>query len=202
MTEQAPPGLGQVVQPLCGIGHNKGPSMERGHTYRTFLWKKARNDLIPKLPIEIIKMRVNRARELGLDYKTYASVRASSGRDVIGFLFSSNALRLAKQAQMPEDRTEKLAALKHAQTPALIHAPLDPATALAANPILTNAAPAPLFTDSWSHMRDKIAAYVQSQKLPPASLIIVGDTTLERDWTTPARASAYLTAAQYFGDHP
>ncbi|MEM9350184.1 MAG: hypothetical protein AAGA47_07975, partial [Pseudomonadota bacterium] len=86
--------------PAAGIGHNNGPSMEAGYTYRKHQWKKAREALLPTLPLMIVRMRVKRAKELGLDYKTYAGVRASTGRDVIGFLFSSNALRLVR-AELP-----------------------------------------------------------------------------------------------------
>ena len=67
-------------KPLHGIGHNNGPSMERGFAYRRHLWTKARKDLVPTLPLFVLKMRVNRAKELGLDYTTYAGVRASTGR--------------------------------------------------------------------------------------------------------------------------
>ena len=82
-----------------GIGHNGGPTTEGGRTWRQHCWKKARAELVPHLPIEIVRQRVARAKELGLPYKTYASVRASTGRDVIGFLFSSNALRAFHQKE-------------------------------------------------------------------------------------------------------
>lgn len=50
------------------------------------------------LPIEILRNRVARAAELGLDYKAYASIRAASGPDVIAFLFLSKTLRLLPKA--------------------------------------------------------------------------------------------------------
>ena len=76
------------------IGHNKGPSMEGGQAWRAHCWRKARKSLMKTLPIEILRVRVARAAEIGLDYKSYASIRAASGHDVIAFLFSSNALRV------------------------------------------------------------------------------------------------------------
>ncbi len=81
------------------IGHNGGPGVEDGASWRRHCWAKARADLLPTLPIEVLRGRVRRARELGLEYKTYAGVRASTGHDVVAFLFSSNALRLS--APMP-----------------------------------------------------------------------------------------------------
>ena len=80
---------------MTGLGHNKGPTMEPGAGWRRYAWKRARTELLPKLPLEVVRMRVRRARELGLDYKTYAGVRATTGRDLVAFLFSSNALRLS-----------------------------------------------------------------------------------------------------------
>ena len=78
---------------MSGIGHNKGPTREKGAGWRRVAWKKSREALLPKLPLEVVRMRVRRARELGLDYKSYAGFRAANGRDIVAFLFSSNALR-------------------------------------------------------------------------------------------------------------
>ena len=68
------------TRPLAGIGHNNGPTMEAGYTWRKHVWTRARADLLPTLPIEVVRLRVKRAAELGLPYKTYASVRASTAR--------------------------------------------------------------------------------------------------------------------------
>ncbi|TMV67455.1 hypothetical protein FGG78_32035, partial [Thioclava sp. BHET1] len=69
------------VGPTCGPGHNGGPTMEPGFGWRKHCWSKARQDLLPHLPIEILRNRVRRAKELGLEYRTYASVRAATGHD-------------------------------------------------------------------------------------------------------------------------
>ena len=80
---------------MAGIGHNNGPAMERGHTWRSYQWRRAQQKLMPNtIPLMIVRMRVRRAAELGLDYKTYASIRQTSGQDIMGLLFSSNALRI------------------------------------------------------------------------------------------------------------
>lgn len=86
-------------------GHNNGPVIATGLGYRKHCWTKARAALLPKLLIEVIRGRLKRAKELGLDYKSYASIGATSGHDVVAFLFSSNALRVLKgQTEMPSDR--------------------------------------------------------------------------------------------------
>ncbi|MDH3263731.1 MAG: hypothetical protein OEM24_07010, partial [Paracoccaceae bacterium] len=68
--------------------------MEGGAGWRRHCWTKAREELLPTLPLEVVRLRVKRAAELGLDYRAYASFRASTGHDVVALLFSSNALRL------------------------------------------------------------------------------------------------------------
>ena len=65
---------------LAGLGHNLGPTMQAGASWRKHCWVAARESLLPHLPIEVLRGRLRRAKELGLDYKTYASVRAASGR--------------------------------------------------------------------------------------------------------------------------
>ncbi len=60
---------------MSEIGHNRGPSMKTGSGWGRYAWKRARADLLPKMPIEVVRLRVKRARELGIDYKAYAGIR-------------------------------------------------------------------------------------------------------------------------------
>lgn len=184
---------------MAGIGHNNGPTMERGYAYRRHVWAKARANLLNTVPVEIVRMRVRRAKELGLDYKTYAGIRASTGRDVIGFLFSGNALRLRKM-ELDAVRAAKLEAVEGASKVALIYPPAHADQVQAANKILDAAFPAPKFTDSWSVMRDTVAAAIQSQHLPKDGVVVIGDTTLEREWADAGRTAGYLQSERYFGE--
>ena len=96
-------------------------------------------------------MRVKRAAELGLDYKTYASIRQFSGQDILGLLFSSNALRILKgQTRLPQPRVRALRDVKGARKLSLLQPPLDVAQILQANAELDDAALAPLLTDGWA----------------------------------------------------
>ncbi|NSX54020.1 hypothetical protein [Parasulfitobacter algicola] len=185
------------------IGHNNGPTMEPGYSWRKHSWTKARSDLLPKLPIEVIRVRVKRAQELGLDYKSYASVRASTGRDVIGFLFSSNALRLIKSnACLPENRREKLSDLKYCSRIAVVHAPLDAQVIVEQNAVLDAATIAPKFTSGWSDTRASITKAVRLADASSDGIILIGDTDLEREWSKAGRLAGYITADTYFGEHP
>ena len=185
---------------IAGLGHNSGPTMEGGHSWRKHAWGRARADLLPRLPIEVLRLRVARAKELGLPYKTYASVRASTGRDVVGFLFSSNALRLLKEERLAADRALKLDSLKNCSRVAIIHRPFNPEDILRANaPVLDGAMSAPGFTARWSDIRQRMLEAALTAKAPADGLLLVGDTTLEREWSAAGRLAGYLTAGQYFG---
>ena len=185
-----------------GIGHNQGPTLARGQMWRTFQWKRARAEAMPKaMPLMIVKMHVARAHALGLDYPTYAAVRKASGRDIMGLLFSSNALRVvrADQPHMPVERCRVLSAVEGAKRLALVHRPLHPAAIRLANPVLDAVDAAPKFTDSWGAMREHLGGVLTEQKLLGDQVLIIGDTAFERDWTTAARAAGYVEAARYFG---
>ncbi len=185
-------------------GHNNGPSMATGVRFRKLCWNKARAELLPKLPIEVIRRRVKRARELGLDYKSYASIRATSGHDVVAFLFSSNALRLLKKnGRLPADRVAKLSALQRTGRLVAVNAPLTPddMTSVATKDgIELNAViRAPDMTHTWGQTRSLILTALDPAKLPADTVVAIGDTALEREWCAAGRLAGYVSAQSYFG---
>lgn len=182
---------------MTGIGHNNGPTMEPGGAWRHYAWTKAREQLLPKMPIEVVRRRVNRARELGLDYKAYAGIRAATGRDVIAFLFSDNALRLLRDSRLPADRDAKLAALRLTDRLALVHPPHRPGIVLDRNPLLAAADTAPSSFAAWSDIRERVLALKGS--LPADGIVVIGETWAERDWCEAARLAGFLSAERYFG---
>ena len=179
------------------IGHNGGPSLAGGVSWRKHCWSAARERLLPTLPIEVVRLRVKRAQALGLDYKTYAGVRAATGHDVVAFLFSSNALRVSLlRPVMPEARAVKLAEVQCGRL-ALAVAPLTPGMLEAANPVLDGAHPAPYALAGFGEMRSMLRSALG--KLPSDQVILVGDLGLERDWCAAGRLAGYLPAQRYFG---
>lgn len=179
------------------IGHNGGPSMAGGVSWRRHCWSAARAALMPTLPVEVVRLRVRRARELGLDYRTYAGVRAATGQDVVAFLFSSNALRVTMaRPDMPEDRAGKLAEIACGRL-ALAVAPLTPGIVAAANPVLDGVSRAPYALAGFGEMRERLRAALG--KVPGDQVILVGDLGLERDWCAAGRLAGYLPAERYFG---
>jgi hypothetical protein len=183
-----------------GIGHNSGREPDLG--WRRHCWTAARRALLPTLPIEVVRLRVARARELGLDYRTYAGVRAATGRDLVAFLFSSNALRLLRPGDaLPADRAARLAGLAACERIALAQPPQSPGAleaALAAAGIAAAAAPAPPAFARWPEQRAAIAAALAPGRHPADAVLLVGDTALEREWAAAGRLAGYLPAERYF----
>ena len=178
------------------IGHNNGPTMEGGTSWRKHCWAAAREALLPTLPIEVVRNRVRRAKELGLDYRTYASVRAQTGHDVVAFLFSSNALRVrALSPAIPQAEADKLAAVIGAGRIGLAVAPLSPSL-LATNAALDRAHAAPHVLMPFPAMAAAIRDILG--KTPGDRVVLVGDAPLERDWCAAGRLAAYLPADRYF----
>lgn len=181
----------------AGIGHNRGPSVDVGESWRRFAWAKAREALLPTLPIEVVRLRVNRAKALGLPYKTYASVRASTGRDLIGFLFSNNALQVLTLGQtLPAARAVLLAGLRDCDRVALIHAPFLPGFQAEA---LDAVCAAPAFLDPWPRMRDHLRGVIRGRGRPADGFLVIGETAAERDWAEAGKTAGFLTGTRYFG---
>lgn len=185
---------------MTGIGHNQGPSMEPGLSWRRHAWGKARARLLPVLPIEVLRTRVRRAAQIGLDYRTYASIRASTGHDVIGFLFSTNALRmLAPRPDLPGDRRAALQAISGAGRVALARAPLTVAGVLeAAGGALDAAHPAPRPFAPWAETRLQVLQALSGPHWQADRVVMVGDMTDEEGWAQAAKLAWYLPADRYF----
>ncbi|MBY6046598.1 hypothetical protein [Vannielia litorea] len=192
-------------RPIYGPGHNGGPTMEPGAGWRGYAWKRARAELLPSLPLPVIQRRLKRAGELGLDFKTYARVHHSAGRDIVAILFSNNALRMIREGQqMPEARAAKLRDLARCGRGLLAHAPQDPAVlamrieaehAIHFDP----AATAPDLRETWGQTRARIRSMLNGAGLLPGAVVLVGDTPLEADWAPTANLAGHVSADQYFG---
>ncbi len=181
------------------LGYNGGPSRQGGVSWRRHCWTAARERLLPTLPVEVVRLRVRRARELGLDCKTYASVRASTGHDVVAFLLSSNGLRVVvTRPAMPVDRAERLAAVAGAGRIALAVRPLEASAALAANAgVLEAAHQAPFALARFGEVRDALRAAMG--RAPSDQVILVGDMALQREWCAAGRPAGYVSAGRYSG---
>ena len=186
------------------IGHNGGPPLDPGVRWRAHCWRKARAELAPRLPLEIVRRRVARARELGLAYPAYASILLGTGRDVVGFLFTADALalRLQRDARIAEAAAARLAGLVRCDR-LLIAPTADPEAlreglAAAHGPVIdaVGAEPADPAPPSG---RAAIRALLDPRRLPGDAVVMVGVHPRERAWAEAANLARFLGADAYFG---
>lgn len=190
--------------PVPLIGHNQGPPLDAGVSGRRHAWAVARAALTPHLPIEVIRRRVARARELGLAYPAYASILLGSGRDIVAFLFTSHALglRLQRTVALSAPVADRLRALKGCERLLLTDADQRPeamAALLARAEIRLRAvASAPAEPAAPAAGGAAIRALLAPLRLPGDAVVMVGARATERDWAEAARLSRFVAAEAYF----
>jgi hypothetical protein len=190
---------------MIRLGHNLGPTLEPGQSWRAHCWARARADLLPKLPIEVIRLRVARAKEIGLDYKTYAGVRATTGHDITAFLFSTNALRLLRDHdRLAAADAAKLMATQRLGKMLVVQPPLKATRVIehlsGQGVAFDRALSAPASTESWAKTRKMFVDFLRDVRQPADQVLLIGDTVMERDWVGTARLAGFLPAADYFPD--
>ncbi len=189
-------GPGSAPGPGPGPGHNGGPTLEPGAAWRRHCWTAARAALLPHLPREVLRGRLRRAADLGLDYRTYAGIRATTGRDVVAVLFSSNALDALRGADVPPAKADRVAAVTGAARIGLAVRPLSPPALRAALPALDETHPAPGHLSPFAVQAAALRSALS--RTPADAAILVGDMALEADWAAAARLAAYLPASRFF----
>lgn len=63
-----------------GIGHNQGPPLDPERSWRAFAWTKAVEQAWKNPPIEVVRRRAARARELGMTYREYTAILLDTGK--------------------------------------------------------------------------------------------------------------------------
>ena len=181
---------------MAGIGHNRGPAAGGG--FHAHCWRVARRELLgARLPVEVVRMQVRRARALGLDYKTYAGVRATTGRDLVAFLYSSNGLGVFRIGQ-PVGAAQARQIAGSAASPHLGCAPGLAPEALGRQIGAVSARDLVPFGSSWARMRDEMKAWLRAQGLPGDAVLMIGETEHEREMMTAGGLAGFLTGQRFF----
>lgn len=180
-----------------GIGHNGGPSTG-GAGFRAHCWRVARAELLgPRLPVEVVRSHVARAKALGLDYKTYAGVRATTGRDLIAFLYSSNALGVFRDQKRPDFAV----AVRIASSAAAPHLGTSPGVSPVALGEMIGARSAlalPAFGASWAEIRQMMKTWLKDQHLPGDAVLMIGETDHEREIMAAAGFAGFISGQRFF----
>lgn len=185
----------------AGVGHNQGPPLDPGRSWRRYCWSRARASLMPPAPIEVVRRRIRRAAELGLSYPQYASIVTVTGRDLTAYLVTSAALE-GPGGTVRADAAPALGRLVRCEVLVLrtLRGPaVDAVTAalgrvIAATGIVgTVPERAPLRAG-----RDATAGLLRQLRLPPAAVAMIGSGRLEKDWAEAAGLARFLPAEQWF----
>lgn len=160
---------------------------------------------MPKLPLEVIRRRVRRATELGLEYPAYASILLGTGRDIVGFLFTCDALgmHLSQKVPIPQHVASKLKSLGTVDT--MLAAEHDRREELAdllarETPIrFTSATRLPAPDVQRSEGQAAIRHALDPLKLPGDAVVMIGTEAHERSWADAARLARFMHAETYFG---
>jgi hypothetical protein len=190
------------------LGHNLGPPLDAGYSWRRHVWKKAKKAAIKQPPIEVVRRRVRRAKQLGLEYPQYASILMGSGRDVRAFLFTAEAIgmRVLREIRMDEAKARKLEGLLDCDRLLLAPAGEDAAACAAALSVvggaIAAAGPGPTHPVMLRAGAKALREVLDPLKLPGDAVVMIGATAEERDWADAARLAKFLTAESYFGANP
>lgn len=192
------------------IGHNKGPSLNTGLGWQKHCWSKARKDLLGKaIPIEVVRMRIKRARELGLAYPQYAAIMLGTGRDIVGFLFTVDGLhlRLRKRLEMPDQVQDKLQSLRKCNLMAFPPSGENPETfrvelqQVAGVPFVA-AAPEPKADINWPEARSAVRAALDPLKLPSDAVVMIGTRDMEKQWAAAGKMARFIPSSDYYSTSP
>ncbi|RED11372.1 hypothetical protein POI8812_01765 [Pontivivens insulae] len=188
-----------------GIGHNRPPQPTG---WQRHCWTRARKELVgERLPLEMIKVRMARARELGLSFPQYRSILLGGGRDITAFLFTAEGLhlKLTRELSIPDAVRDKLGTLRRADLLALSpsgEVPRQFADELGSLAEVTikdaGAEPEPHY--SWSQQRAALRDLLRANAVPAASVVMIGRGAHQQGWAEAAELVKYLPRDEYFAE--
>jgi hypothetical protein len=177
---------------LAGIGHNAGPALDDGRSWRRFAWGKARAALWRPAPLEVIRRQLRRAKALGLDHKQYSSIVLGSGRDLRAFVVTERAV-----AGLAAPRLAKLAAVEDCDLALLGRARLAELLAQAGI-VLAEWGPPPPSRASPAQARAALRAVLDGRRIPGDAAAMIGVGATEKAWAEAGRLAKFLPAQDYF----
>jgi hypothetical protein len=100
------PDISTISPKPIAIGHNGGPPLDMSWT--AWNWRRAHAEAWKSPGREIVLMRLRRAEQLGLDYRSYASVLLDRGTRLCGIVVMTSSPLLQRAEQI----SAKLTSLK------------------------------------------------------------------------------------------
>jgi hypothetical protein len=187
------------------IGHNEGPPLDPGQSWRRHCWNKAHRELWKPPPVEVVRRRMARAARLGLSYQRYATILIC-GNTVEGILFAAGTV--TGGAVGPPGRTAvegKLAAISDCQRLLLaggeeirVFEGADPECRALFHGIVPVSSPDLLAQPPSKPDRDALRASLRERVLASDTVILVGKGACGPAWVAAARLGGFVTAGEFF----
>jgi hypothetical protein len=178
-------------------GHNQGPPLDPGQSWRRYCWQKAYEELWAAPPIEVVQRRMARAAWLGLSYQQYARILVSGG-EVDAFLFTVDAVvggggaAIRKLATISGCQrlllgsTDRLADRIDSGDLALFSA-----KATVASRHMLAAAPS-------KADRNTLARLFRDQRVRRGTVVLIGEGVAAPAWVAGGRLAGFIPARDYF----
>lgn len=190
------------------LGHNQGPPLQPVTSYHLHGWRKAHRKAWKSPPIEIVRRRVRRAGELGLDYRRYTSILLDRGCTPEALTFeSAGALMATANGAVSLDRTglilphagvvEKLSTLERCRVFVVgresgAAAAVEQLNALCGNVITA-------FRQCLDAERaETILELLRGHRIAPSACVLIGAGAAARMWKPTATLGAFVPATRYF----
>lgn len=175
-----------AVVPI-GIGHNNGPPMAT--RWGVHCWRRAQARAWQPPGPEVVRLRLRRAAELGLDYRQLAAILMEAGRSPTAIVFTLEALLAPGAAER----------LRDLDRPRLLAVGVD-----GDGDGRADDAPPLAGLHGWRLAGDRaglapaILELLAAHGVPPSAAILVGAAEADRDLVVRARLAAFLHADAYF----
>lgn len=201
------------------LGHNGGPPLPSAASWNAFCWRKAAAASRKTPSREVLAIRMRRAAELGLDYKTFAAVLAHAGatpktlivvlaRDLVAHGAFGPQITGAGHLALRAGVTEKLAGLSRPDIVLVAPAPAGGP----ARETLTDALAATVRTvgrpvAAWGVLpsaaaretAEALTGLLAEAGLAPGTALLIAGPDTYQDIATRARLAGVLSPQRYFG---
>lgn len=180
---------------MGGIDHDRVPSLQ-GSGFRAHCRDLARRELPGvRLSVEVVRMQVRRARDIGRSDRTCAGVRATAGRDPAAFFCCQDGIGVFRTLRQPvPDVLARIAASAARPYPGCASgvAPDEAGRRIGA----LSARALARFGTGRPAMRNK--TWLRAQKPPADTVLMIGETGHQREMMTAGGLAGFVTGRQFF----
>lgn len=197
-----------LLPEYTAAGHNQGPPLYPATSWRLYAWRKAHKAAWKTPPLEVVRLRMKRARAMGLDYRTYASLLLDRGCSPEALVFSLGGTLLAtddggisindsgRVAPRP-GVFEKLSLLERCRI-FIVADELNAAMAIGQLGALCGNVVTAFRICEKARRAEAILSLTHKHKISPSACVMIGEDEPERQAAQAAGLGCFIPAAAYF----